>query len=154
MSQIQNGLNNPKNKDSYLNHNSSVKPIDLRLAIPKYRVSLCRLQTTSHKLKGAGIHHQKHSHKLCYRCNDQLVEDKIHFVIVCKKYRLVEKVQTESPLGKSHHKIINFNIRSYIQKKAKLKTKCTYDRGDYSMRQEMAKIEWDQTMEGKNLEET
>ena len=68
---------------------------------------------------------------------------------------LVEKVQTESPLGKSHHKIITFNIRSYTQKKTESITKFTYDRGDYdSMRQEMAKIEWDQIMEGKNLEET
>ena len=56
-----------------------------------------------------------------------------------------EKVQTESPLGKSHHKIINFNIRSYTQKKTKSITKFTYNRRDHdSMRQEMAKMEWDQ----------
>ena len=68
---------------------------------------------------------------------------------------LIENVQTESPLGKSHHKI-NFNIRSYIQKKTKsITNSVTYDRGEYnSMRQYMAKIERDQIMKKKNLEET
>ena len=67
----------------------------------------------------------------------------------------VEKAQTESPLGKSHHKITNFNIRSYTQKKTRSITKFIYDRGEYDlMRQERENIKWDQIMEGKNLEET
>ena len=48
------------------------------------------------------------------------------------------------------------NIRSYTQKKTKSKAKFTYDRRDYDliMRQDIGKTEWDQIMEGKNLEET
>ena len=41
------------------------------------------------------------------------------YLVFSNEEGLVEKVQTESPLGKSHHKIINFNIRSYAQKKTK-----------------------------------
>ena len=80
---------------------------------------------------------------------------KILDLVFSNEEGLVEKVQTESPLEKSHHKIINFNIKGYTQKKTKSITTFTYDRGDYDlMRQEMSKIEWDQIMGGENLEET
>ena len=62
----------------------------LHLIIPKYRVSLCRLRTSSHLLE---IEKGRHTipktpleRRVCRQCDSNCVEDEIHFVVNCQKH--------------------------------------------------------------------
>ena len=65
----------------------------LWLNIPKYRVSLCRLRTSSHNLE---IERGRYTvpktlpeNRLCNQCEHNLVEDEIHFIFICQKYEII-----------------------------------------------------------------
>jgi hypothetical protein len=65
----------------------------LSLQIPKYRVSLSRLRTSSHHLE---IERGRYTApktpaelRMCKQCNEQLVEDEQHFVTTCKRHALL-----------------------------------------------------------------
>jgi hypothetical protein len=67
----------------------------LSLQIPKYRVSLTRLRTSSHHLEiergRYTIPKTPAELRVCNQCNEGLVEDEKHFVITCKKHVLLRK---------------------------------------------------------------
>jgi hypothetical protein len=67
----------------------------LWLQIPKYRVSLCRLRTSSHLLEiergRYTIPKTPAEARLCNQCKENLVEHEMHFVITCQKHALLRE---------------------------------------------------------------
>ena len=65
------------------------------LRIPKYGVRLCRVRKISHYLeieRGGWVYtvpKTSPENRLCNQYEDNLVEDEIHFILICKKYLII-----------------------------------------------------------------
>ncbi|MEW8547780.1 MAG: endonuclease/exonuclease/phosphatase family protein, partial [Candidatus Thiodiazotropha sp.] len=67
---------------------------------------------------------------------------------------LVENIEQFSPLGKSDHLIITFNIVCVVSQSNCSTMKYLYDKGDYlSMNTELSSVDWHNEFEGKCIEE-
>ena len=72
-------------------------------------------------------------------------------LIITNDERLVQEIQYTSPLGKSDHATIKFDLRCYSARKAYMKKKYFYDKADYSkMKQDLQSINWRREMEDIN----
>ena len=95
LSTIQNSQQYPKLRTYKLFKKNFSSELYLDLHIPKYRISLARLRTSSHHLE---IERGRYTIpktpvelRLCKQCDQGVVEDEIHFVIACKKYKLLRE---------------------------------------------------------------
>ncbi len=72
-------------------------------------------------------------------------------LIITNDERLVQEIQYTSPLGKSDHATIKFDLRCYSAMKAYMKKKYFYDKADYAkMKQELQNVDWKRKMENIN----
>ena len=55
----------------------------------KYKVALSRFRTSPHKLRieTGRYNNTPHEQRLCNSCNMNKIEDELHFLLVCPKYR-------------------------------------------------------------------
>ncbi len=68
-------------------------------------------------------------------------------LITTNDERLVQEIQYTSPLGKSDHATIKFDLRCYSATKAYMKKKYFYDKADYAkMKKELQNTDWKRKM--------
>ena len=74
-------------------------------------------------------------------------------LIISNEENIISNLEITSPLGKSDHSILNFNINSYLDSGRITKTIKYYDKGNYVKMREMLDINWENEFEDKTLEE-
>ena len=85
------------------------------------------------------------------RCNISRFKRHILDLLFCSEENLVDKLTytRSSPLGKSDHCVLNFNINCNVNTNEYIKTKKYYNKGYYdNMKKELAEINWDDRFVG------
>ena len=76
-------------------------------------------------------------------------------LVLTNEEGMIEDLSLESPLGKSHHSALVFNLICYAKYRQVNTLKPLYNKGDYSkLRERMSSYEWEKDLEEKTCEES
>ena len=93
----------------------------------------------------------------------QHIEEPTHYRPDCKpnvldlvltnEQELVEDIRFLPPIGKSHHLLLEFNLKCYLGHNSSCKQKKLYHKADYNqMRSEIAGIDWIKSLQGMDIQ--
>ena len=74
-------------------------------------------------------------------------EPSILDLVLSNEEGMIQDIEYPSPLGKSHHLVISFNLICYIQQIKRVKEIYCYEKGNYTnMREELEQINWNKEL--------
>lgn len=75
-------------------------------------------------------------------------------IVMTNEQNMINGIQYEEPIGKSHHTTLVWNMECYIEQTSTRVKKYLYDKADYeSIRAEFAKVDWDEALKDKSTQE-